>query len=134
MASTSRNATRPRRPARAPMNPRRLLLVATLMVVLGSFLPWVSTALGNVSGARGAGLWTFYAAMLGLTGAFVPWTRVAQVQAWVVAAVAVALPVWQLVHLYRLIGLGGWLPGIGLLLVLAGGLLAARAALRMTRS
>ncbi len=48
--------------------------------------------------------------------------------------VAVGLPVWQLVHLYRLVGFGGWLPGMGLLLVLAGGVLAARAALRMTRS
>lgn len=115
------------------MNPRQLLLIATLMVVLGSFLPWVSTALGNISGSRGAGLWTFYAAMLGLTGAFVPWPRVAQVQAWIVAVVAVSLPVWQLVHLYLLVGFGGWLPGMGLLLVVAGGVLAARAALRMRR-
>lgn len=105
--------------------------MATVAVVIGSFLPWISTAVGNVSGARGAGLWTFYTAMLGFTGAFVPWPRVAAAQAAVLAVVALALPLWQLVHLYRLVGLGGWLPGIGLVLVVAGGIAAAVAARRL---
>ncbi len=110
---------------------RRLLLIATLVVVLGSFMPWVDTAVGNVPGYRGGGLWTFYAAMLGFTGALVPWLRVAVVQAGVLALVAVALPLWQVVHLLTLVGTGGWLPGIALVLVLAGGVTAGVATWRL---
>ncbi len=113
---------------------RRLLLIATLAVVIGSFLPWVSTAIGNVPGYRGGGLWTFYAAMLGFTGALVPWPRVAVVQAAVLAVVAVVLPLWQVVHLLTLVGTGGWLPGAGLVLVLAGGVAAGVAAWRLGTS
>lgn len=103
------------------------------MVVLGSFLPWIDTAVGSVSGARGAGLWTFYAAMLGLAGALVPMRRVAAVQAAVFALVAVAVPVWQVVHVLTLVGTGGWVPGPGLVLVLGGGVLAASAAAQLFR-
>lgn len=110
---------------------RRLLLIATLVVVIGSFLPWVDTAIGNVPGYRGGGLWTFYAAMLGFTGALVPWLRLAIVQAGVLALVAVALPVWQVVHLLTLVGTGGWLPGTGLVLVFAGGVTAGVATWRL---
>ncbi len=110
---------------------RRLLLIATLLVALGSFLPWVSTAVGNVPGYRGGGLWTLYAAMLGFTGALVPWPRVGAVQAGILALVATALPIWQVVHLLTLVGTGGWLPGAGLVLVLAGGGAAGVAAWRL---
>lgn len=103
------------------------------MVVLGSFLPWIDTAVGSVSGARGAGLWTFYAAMLGMAAALVPMRRVAAVQAAVFALVAVAVPVWQVVHVLTLVGTGGWVPGPGLVLVLGGGVLAASAAAQLFR-
>lgn len=103
------------------------------MVVVGSFMPWVDTAVGTVSGARGPGLWTFYAAMLGLAGALVPSRRLAATQGAVLAGTAVALPTWQLVHLLGLVGLGGWVPGPGLVLVLGGGVLAGSAAWRLWR-
>ncbi len=95
------------------------------MVMVGSFLPWIDTAVGSVSGARGAGLWTFYAAMLGLAGALLPYLRVAAVQAGILALVAVGLPLWQVVHLVGLVGLEGWAPGTGLVLTFGGGVLAA---------
>ena len=98
------------------------------MAALGAFLPWVYTGVGAVSGARGAGLWVFYAATLGLAGALVPSRGLAAVQAAVLALAAVGLAVWQVVHLLSLVGLQGWLPGPGLVLVLAGGLLAGKAA------
>lgn len=137
MASSSAQSASPARVAGRRLAPvrevraRRMLLLATAAVILGSFLPWVSTALGNVPGYRGAGLWTFYAAMLGLTGAFVPWRRVALVQGAVLAAVAVALPAWQVVHLLQLVGTSGWLPGLGLVLVLGGGAAAGLATWRL---
>lgn len=101
------------------------------MVTFGSFMPWLDTALGTVSGIRGAGLWTFYAAMLGLAGALVPIRTLAVVQGAIFAVVAVALPVWQLVHVLNLVGTGGWMPGPGLVLVFGGGVLAGVAVNRM---
>ena len=141
MATTSSSrssAERPgRRPGRRPaprVEPaRKKLLLAFGMVALGSLLPWIDTAVGTILGTRGAGLWTFYVSMLALTGAFVPWRRVAAVQAWIVALVAIALPVWQVVHMLDLVGLGGWMPGAGILLVFGGGVVAAGAAWRLTQ-
>lgn len=125
--SRSSSAVAQRRWPRAGRG-QRPLLGAAAMVGLGAFLPWVYTGVGAVSGARGAGLWVFYAATLGLAGALVPFRRAAAVQATVLAVAAVGLVVWQVVHLLSLVGLQGWLPGPGLVLVLGGGLLAAKAA------
>lgn len=120
------------RPGRRPPVPgRRQLLGAVAMVTVGSFMPWLDTAVGSVSGMRGAGLWTFYAAMLGLAGALVPLRTLALAQGAVLSLVAVALPVWQLVHVLNLVGTGGWTPGPGLVLVLGGGVLAGVATQRM---
>jgi hypothetical protein len=134
IASPTSTSPRDRARSRRRIDPaRKALGGAVLMVMLGSFLPWVDTAAGSVSGARGAGLWTFYAAMLGLAGALVPARRVAAVQAGLLGLVAVALPLWQVVHLLRLVGTEGWMPGPGLVLVLGGGVLAGTAAWRLLR-
>jgi hypothetical protein len=103
------------------------------MVILGSFMPWLSTPLGNVSGIRGPGLWTFYAAVLAVAALVVPLRRVALVQAALFAVVAVALPVWQLARVVSLVGFEGWMPGPGMLLVLGGGVVGAAATRRMWR-
>lgn len=103
------------------------------MVLAGSFMPWLATAVGGFSGVLGPGLWTFYASALGIAGSLVPSRTAASLQAAVVAVVAVALPVWQLVHIISLVGFEGWLPGPGLVLVFGGGVLAGSAALRLHR-
>ncbi len=103
------------------------------MVLLGAFLPWVDTAVGSISGTRGAGLWTFYAAMLGLAGALVPNRVLAITQAAVLAVAATALPVWQVWYLIDLVGRSGWAPGPGLVLTFGGGVLAATAAYSLWR-
>ena len=110
------------------------MLGGVAMVVFGSFVPWIDTALGQVSGVRGAGLWTFYAAMLGLAAALVPIRVLALVQGAVFALVAIALPVWQVVHLVNLVGTEGWRPGPGLVLVCGGGVLAAFAVRSMSQA
>ncbi|HEX6249015.1 MAG TPA: hypothetical protein VFZ64_14175, partial [Nocardioidaceae bacterium] len=81
-----------------------------------------------------AGLWTMYAAALGIAGAIVRSPRIAGIHAALLAVVAVALPVWQLVHLFRLVGFAGWRPGAGLVLTLGGGVLAGYAALNLLRA
>jgi hypothetical protein len=123
----------PRTPAGRRRWPRagrgqRPLLGAAAMVALGALLPWVYTGVGAVSGARGAGLWAFYAATLGLAGALVSSRAVAAVQAAVLAVVAVGLAGWQVLHLWSLVGMQGWFPGPGLVLTLGGGVLAGAAA------
>lgn len=101
------------------------------MVAVGSFLPWLDTPLGAVLGGRGPGLWTFYAAMLGLAAVMVPIRRLAIAQGALLALAALALPVWQVIHVLDLVGMQGWLPGPGLVLVGGGGVLAAVAVRRM---
>ncbi|QZY29368.1 hypothetical protein [Nocardioides coralli] len=137
MADRSGPGTRPgtaptsRATGRQPRPGRRQLLGGVAMVALGSFMPWLDTAVGTVSGVRGAGLWTFYAAMLGLAGALVPSRRLAIAQGSLLALVAVALPVWQVVHVLGLVGTAGWMPGPGLVLVFGGGVVAAVAVRKM---
>jgi hypothetical protein len=48
-----------------------------------------------------------------------------------IAAMAIALPLWQVVHLAGTVGLRGWLPGIGLIMTFGGGVAIARAALEL---
>lgn len=103
---------------------RRRLGLAVLMVVIGSFMPWLSTGVGPISGARGPGLWTFYSSLIGLGGVLLPPVRVAAVQAGLMGVVCVGLPVWQLARAVDLLGLSGWTPGPGVVMVFAGGVLA----------
>lgn len=108
------------------------LLLSSLAVTVGSFLPWVVIGGGlQVSGFRGAGLWTFYAGSLGIAGALVRHRRLAAGSAAVGGAVAVGLAVWQVLHLVTRVGFDGWRPGLGLLLVAIGGVIALRSAWRL---
>lgn len=125
-AQTSPASTR-----RAPVPGRRQLLGAVALIAFGSMIPWLMTGLGSISGLRGGGLWTFYAAMLGLAGALVPHRTLALVQGSIMALVALVLPVWQVVHVLTLVGTGGWWPGPGLVLVFTGGVVAALGVRRM---
>ncbi|HXV91979.1 MAG TPA: hypothetical protein VD813_01670 [Pseudonocardia sp.] len=110
------------------------LLGAALLILVGAFLPWLATGAGNVSGVRGAGLWTMYAAVLGLAGAAIRSRQLAALHAAVLAVVAIALPLWQLVHLVSLVGFAGWVPGPGLVMTVGGGVLAGSAALTLFRA
>lgn len=123
-------SNRPRRPAHPA---RRKLFLGILLVVVGSFLPWLYVAGEPRSGALGPGLWTFYGAMLGFAGALLPFHRVAAGHAAVMAAVALGVPIWQLLHALDLVGIGGWAPGPGLVMVAGGGVVAAGCAVRMWR-
>jgi len=122
---------RPRRPVHPA---RRRLVLGVVLVLVGSFLPWLYAAGGiAVSGILGPGQWTLYASFLGLAGVLLPYQRVGAVHAAVMAAAALALPVWQVVHVLGLVGWGGWSPGPGLVMVVAGGVVAASCAVRLLR-
>jgi hypothetical protein len=123
MATQTAPATR-----RGKMPGQRRLLAATVLILVGAFLPWLYTPLGTVTGMRGPGLWTATVGMLALAGAIVPVRVLATLQAAAAAAICIALPLWQFFHLFNLVGMQGWTPGPGLVLTLAGGVLAAVAA------
>jgi hypothetical protein len=125
--SAARTSTSRRTPA------SRHLLGASAMVLVGAFLPWISTGLGNVVGIRGAGLWTMYAAVLGVAGAIVRSPGLAALHAGLLAAVATVLPLWQVLNLVSKVGLSGWVPGVGLVLTLGGGVVAGFAAASLLR-
>jgi predicted membrane protein len=136
MTTSSPTVANRRRWPRAGAGQRPLLLAALLMGA-GSFLPWVSTPLGDFGGMAGGGAWTLYAATMGLAGALVGKRLLASLSALVCGAAAVALVGWQLSRLARLSSeadaWGTLLPGWGLLVVLASGLLALVAARRLHR-
>lgn len=103
------------------------------MVLIGAWMPWLFTGLGSVVGIRGAGLWTTYAAVLGIAGALIKRPRWAALHAAVLAVVATGLAVWQVVHLFSLVGFEGWMPGPGLVLTIGGGVLAGTVAYSLWR-
>lgn len=116
-------------PRRSPAS--RHLLGAALMVLVGAFLPWVYTGAGNVAGVQGAGIWTMYAAVLGVAGAIIRSRRLAAAHAGLLAAVATLLPAWQVLHLVGKVGFSGWIPGAGLVLTFGGGVIAGFAAMSL---
>jgi len=111
------------------------MILGGLLMVVGSPMPWVSTPVGGLSGAAGAGLWTLCAGFLAIAGALLPRRRVAFVHA-VVPGVAAALIVsWQLIRLVQIsASTDAWgkvLPGIGLVLVAGGAVVLLRSAKRI---
>jgi hypothetical protein len=126
---------RPTRPARSGRTGRpgrsagaRLLLGASLLAAVASLLPWIMTPFATFWGLDGPGRFTLYAAMIGLAGALARRPRLVLPHALVLAAAAIALPVWQLARVATLCPPGGCLPSIGLLLTLLAGATALRAA------
>ncbi|MFA9447163.1 hypothetical protein [Egicoccus sp. AB-alg6-2] len=104
-----------------------LLLVASIGVLVGSFLPWVDTIAGRFTGMEGGGVWTFYAGFLGLAGGLVPRRGLARLNGAIAAVTAIGLPLWQLQRLNAMCDWQVCMPSTGLVLVAGCGLLAARA-------
>lgn len=99
---------------------QKRMLIATIALLLAAVLPWLYTGIGAIRAFNGPGIIIFYAAFVALASGLIPWRRVAAVQGLLVAAVAIILPVWQLVHIWRLVGFEGWTPGPGIVLSFAG--------------
>ncbi|TVR18272.1 MAG: hypothetical protein EA387_14955 [Nitriliruptor sp.] len=104
------------------------MLWASVLITVGAFLPWLMTGVGTFTGMRGAGSWTVFAGVIGIGVSLVRSRRVVLLHAIGIAGIAIALPTWQLVHTISLVGFRGWLPGIGLIMTLGGGIAIGRAA------
>lgn len=107
---------------------QKRMLAGSVMMLVGAFLPWLYTPLGNFTGMNGPGLWTATVAMIALAGALVPIRMLAVVQGAIAAGVAMVIPLWQFWHVFSQVGMAGWMPGPGLLLTFVGGLLCGIAA------
>ncbi|HSK96129.1 MAG TPA: hypothetical protein VK891_05875 [Euzebyales bacterium] len=135
--SAQREATRSARArARWPYvgQPQLLLAITAPITLIASFLPWLDTALlGPVNGATAGGLFTCYAALLAIAGVIWRSPRVVAGHLLVLAVTNIAVPGWRFVWaLGRLPGFGeAWLPGIGMLLVVTSGAVAAYGLVRL---
>jgi hypothetical protein len=129
VASSPELAARPRWPYAG--HGQQTLLWASVLIMVGAFLPWLMTGVGTFTGMRGAGTWTVFAGAIGLGASMMRSRRLVLIHAVGIAAVAIALPLWQLAHVLTLVGIGGWLPGIGLIMTLGGGVAIARAVLEL---
>jgi hypothetical protein len=107
------------------------MLLAAIALFLGAFLPWMYTPVGTVSGiglgdlmlAGQPGAWILYATFMALAAGLAPWRRFSVVNGFIVAAVAVGLPVYHLVRMWSRVGFDGWMPGPGVVMSVAGGVL-----------
>lgn len=129
--------------AQAPRQRRRLhpgqkkLLFASIAIFLGSWLPWFSTDVGNVSAmgfnfnmsdpvltlAGQPGMWTWMASFLALGAALLPARTLAIWIGGIAAVVALAVPGYYLVKALTgswFFAQADWLPGPGLVMLAAG--------------
>ena len=113
--------------------PQVLLVIAALVTIVASFLPWLDTALGSSSGVMAGGLLTFYAGLLAFPGVMWRNRRVVAGHIFLLAAADIAVPGWRFLWaLRRLPGLGeAWLPGPGMLLVVISGVVATVALVQL---
>lgn len=126
---TAPAATRARWPYVGP--PQVLLLIAGLVTMGASFLPWVPTAIGDLGGQ--GGVITFYAGVIAVPGAIWRSARVVLVHSMILAVPALILPVYRLAWAaWRLPAFGSaWTVGPGLVLVFISGGVALYAAARL---
>ncbi|MFO7960146.1 MAG: hypothetical protein R6U94_04275 [Nitriliruptoraceae bacterium] len=129
VATASAAGARPRWPYAG--HGQQTLLWSSILITVGAFLPWLMTSLGTFGGMRGAGTWTVFAGVIGIGASLMRSRRLVLLHAVGIAAIAIILPLWQVGHLVGMVGLRGWLPGIGLIMTFGGGVAIARAALEL---
>ena len=117
---------------RRRMHPgQKRMLWATIALFLGAFLPWLYTPVGTVSGIGVGdlmldgqpGAWVLYASFAAMAAALAPWRMFSVVNGFLVAAIAIGLPLYHLWRMWERVGFEGWMPGPGIVMSLAGGVL-----------
>jgi hypothetical protein len=134
--SPSSDAARPPGATSWPYHGRaqRRLVLAAVLVLIGAVSPWVDHVGGTTLGVQGAGVWTMAAGGMGLAGALFRHRGVVLVHAAILAITPLTLGLWQAVHLWRIgCDFRVCAPSFGLVLTIAGGVVAAVAAWRIHR-
>jgi hypothetical protein len=128
--------------ASAPPARRRILhagsvgmLIAGLITVVGSMLPWVTTPVGSLSGLAGPGIWTLSAGFVAIAGALLPYRKVAIAHCLAPGFAVAAIVVWQAARLLYLSAAtdswGALLPGMGLVMAAGGAVILLRTGYRL---
>lgn len=111
------------------------MIVAGLLIVVGSLLPWVTTPFGSLSGTAGPGLWTLSAGFIAIAGAVLPFRKVAIAHCLGPGAVVALIAAWQVARLVQLsAATGAWgqlLPGMGLVMAAGGAVVLLRTGYRL---
>ncbi|MEM9131924.1 MAG: hypothetical protein AAF962_03510 [Actinomycetota bacterium] len=110
---------------------QRLLLLLAAGIIIGAFLPWLETPVGTYRAWAGPGQYLFYAGVIGFAGGLVPIRMAAVIQGAIMSAVAITLPVWQILKIFSAVRLDGWVPGIGMILILGCGIMGVRTTLTL---
>lgn len=113
--------------------PQLLLAIAAPATMIASFLPWLDTGMGSISGAVAGGLYTFYAGLVAFPGVIWRSPRVVACHLLLLAVVDIAVPGWRFAWaLRRLPGFGeAWLPSPGMLLLFVSGAVATYAFVKL---
>src|SRR5690606_15984391 len=118
------------------------LLIASLGMFLGVWLPWFWTNVGNISAigfsfdqssavitlAGQPGLWTWMASFMALAGALVPWRQASVVLGGLAPVIGLGLPVYYLARALSgsyFFAQADWMPGPGLVLTAGGAIMCA---------
>lgn len=114
------------------------MIVAGLLTIVGSLLPWVMTPFGSLSGTAGPGLWTLSAGFIAIAGAVLPFRKVAIVHCLGPGVAIAAIALWQVARLVQVSATtGAWgqvLPGMGLVMAAGGAAILLRTGYRLITS
>lgn len=130
MAHSAQHEAMPSARVRWPFvgRPQMMLAITALITMIASFLPWLDTAIfGSINGAVVGGLFTFYAGLLAFPGVMWRNPRIVAGHVLLLAVADLTIPGWRLLWAWRTLpGFGqAWLPGLGMLLLLISGVVAA---------
>jgi hypothetical protein len=122
---------KPGQPQRRRLMPGQgRLIAASVLVMVGAFLPWLYTAFSQPKHPQF--LWLFVVGFVALAGGLIPNQKIAYWHSVVTAVVTLGLTAWYLfqlvVEIIAKVGFGGWMLGPGLVLTVAGGVLAIQSA------
>ncbi len=105
---------------------QKIMVFVAFGVIIGSFLPWLETAIGSYTGFAGPGQILFYFGFIGMGAGLVPLRWPAIIQSGMMGAVAVVIPLWQIARMLLKVGISGWVPGVGMVLIFGCGAMALR--------
>lgn len=116
---------------RRPLAPGQgKLLIASVLLMVGAFMPWLQTGLSSPKHPHF--LWLFVLGFIALSGGLVPSRRIAYWHAVATAVIGLGLTAWYVWYLVTEIiarvGFSGWMIGPGLVLTAGAGGVAIAAA------
>ncbi|MGH2751542.1 MAG: hypothetical protein ACRDK3_11825 [Actinomycetota bacterium] len=112
---------------------QKILLGAGVAMWVGAFLPWLLILGQSLRAAPLAVSWALWAGLMTIASASVRWRGIATVSAALGGGGAIYLAAWQTTKLFTVCVSAQCLPGPGLVVLFAAGVLAVAQAVRLFR-